>query len=326
MNIGSLEIKGRTVLAPLAGITNVPFRKIVKECGCSLVCSEMVSAKGIVYNTGKSKDLLDSVPLERPLSIQLFGSCPVSMEKAARYVEENSFADIIDINFGCSVKKVLKTGAGAALMKDPNLAADVITAVRQAVDLPVTIKIRSGWDRSGSDAFRIGEIAERCGVNAVTLHPRTARQGFTGSADWDLIRRLKSGLSLPVIGNGDIKSAEDGVEMMRVTECDAVMVGRAAMGDPLIFSRIEALLDGKEPQQPDFFRMFSVMRRLVESYQDYFTDDHAARMLRSRLVRFVKGVFGAACFKRRAARIQSCSEAFALIDEFESFLKSYDKT
>ena len=325
MKIGTLELSGRTVLAPLAGITNVPFRKIVKECGCALVCSEMVSAKGIVYDTGKSKDLLDSVEEERPLSIQLFGSCPVSMEKAARYVEKIGTGDIIDINFGCSVKKVLKTGAGAALMKESQLASDVISAVRQTVDLPVTIKIRSGWDRSGKDAFRVGEIAERAGVDAVALHPRTARQAFTGTADWDLIRRLKAHLSIPVIGNGDITCAEDGVEMIRRTGCDAVMVGRAAMGDPLIFSRIEALLDGQEPVPFDRYRMFPVMRRLVESYKGYFTDDHAARMLRSRLVWFVKGVFGATVFKRKAARIQSCAEAFALIDEFESFLESHDK-
>ena len=325
MNIGTLVLSGRTVLAPLAGITNVPFRKIVKECGCALVCSEMVSAKGIVYDTGKSKDLLDSVEEERPLSIQLFGSCPVSMEKAARYVEKIGTGDIIDINFGCSVKKVLKTGAGAALMKEPELASDVIAAVRQTVDLPVTIKIRSGWDRSGKDAFWVGEIAERAGVDAVALHPRTARQAFTGTADWDLIRRLKAHLSIPVIGNGDITCAEDGVEMIRRTGCDAVMVGRAAMGDPLIFSRIEALLDGQEPVPFDRSRMFPVMRRLVESYQTYFTDDHATRMLRSRLVWFVKGVFGATVFKRKAARLQSCAEAFALIDEFESFLQSHDK-
>ena len=324
MKIGALELAGRTVLAPLAGITNVPFRKIVKDCGCALVCSEMVSAKGIVYDTGKSKDLLDSVEEERPLSIQLFGSCPVSMEKAARYVEKIGTGDIIDINFGCSVKKVLKTGAGAALMKEPELASDVITAVRQSVDLPVTVKIRSGWDRSGKDAFKIGEIAERCGVDAVALHPRTAQQAFTGAADWDVIRRLKAHLSIPVIGNGDISCAEDGVEMIRRTGCDAVMVGRAAMGDPLILSRIEALVAGKTPEPFDRFLMFSVMRRLVESYQAYFTDDHAARMLRSRLVRFVKGVFGATVFKRKAARIQSCAEAFSLIDEFESLLASRD--
>ncbi len=316
MKIGTIELKGKTILAPLAGITNLPFRILAKECGCALVCSEMVSAKGIVYNSEKTLTLLDSKEEERPLSIQIFGSCPDSMQKAALFIQEQGRADIIDINFGCSVKKVVKTGAGVALMNDLENAKNVIKAVRGAISLPLTIKIRSGWDKSGIQAFKIAEIAEECGVNAIAIHPRTAGQGFKGKADWGLITRLKKKMSIPVIGNGDIQNADQGLLMLEKTGCDAVMIGRAALKNPFIFSQIQALFEKRECHEVSDDDKFNIMKKLVKYYSEYYDDQHASRMLRGRLSWFVKGLQGASNFRKNLSQINSCSQAIELIQEF----------
>lgn len=316
MKIGNLELSGKTILAPLAGITNLPFRLLAKECGCALVCSEMISAKGIVYNSEKTLTLLDSKEEEKPLSIQIFGSCPDSMQKAALFIQEQGRADIIDINFGCSVKKVVKTGAGVALMKNFENSRNVIKAVRDAIKLPLTIKIRSGWDSSGFQAFKIAEIAEECGVNGIVLHPRTAGQGFKGKADWSLITRLKERVSIPVIGNGDIQNADQGLLMLEETGCDAVMVGRAALKNPFIFSQIQGLFEKGECQGVSNDDMFNIMKKLVKYYSEYYDDKHAARMLRGRLSWFIKGLPGAGNFRKKLSQINSCSNAVGLIQEF----------
>ncbi len=323
MKIGHLELNGKTILAPLAGITNLPFRTMVKECGCALVCSEMVSAKGIIYNSEKTLTLLDSKKDEKPLSVQIFGSCPDSMGKAAFFIQEQGNADIIDINFGCSVKKVVKTGAGVALMKDFDNARNVITAVRNEIRLPLTIKIRSGWDNSGFQAFKIAEIAQECGVDAIALHPRTAGQGFKGKADWSLIARLKKEVSIPVIGYGDIKNVTQGLLMLEETGCDAVMIGRAAMKNPFIFSQIEAAIGNRNYSNNDEISnddMFNIMKKLVNYYSEYYDDEHASRMLRGRLPWFVKGLPGASAFRKTVSQINSCSRALELIEEFSKSL------
>ena len=321
MKIGILKLSGKTILAPLAGITNLPFRIMAKECGCALVCSEMVSAKGIVYNSEKTLRLLDSKEEEKPLSIQIFGSCPSSMQEAALFIQEQGKADVIDINFGCSVKKVVKTGAGVALMKDFEKARNVIMAVRKAISVPLTIKIRSGWDNSGFQAFKIAEVAEECGVDGIVLHPRTAGQGFKGKADWSLITRLKERVSIPVIGNGDIQNAEQGLLMLKETGCDAVMIGRAALKNPFIFSQIQALAEQKKYNEVRADDMFSVMKKLVQYYSEYYDDKHASRILRGRLAWFIKGLPNAGHFREKLSQINSCDQAIELIQEFsDSFL------
>jgi tRNA-dihydrouridine synthase B len=317
MKIKNLEIKGKTFLAPLAGITNLPFRRLVKECGCSVVCSEMISAKGIFYNSEKTLDMLTSATAEQPLSVQIFGSDPDSMARGATFIQDLGIADIIDINFGCSVKKVVKQGSGVALMKEPELTGKILRAVRKAIDLPFTIKIRSGWDYSGQQAFQIARIAQDEGVDAIAMHPRTAGQGFKGTADWSLIKALKQQLSIPVIGNGDINCVEDAGNMITQTGCDAVMVGRAAMKNPFILSRIDDFLETGKYDPPSTHEIFRAMERLINMYVDYFGEKHAARMLRGRLSWFVKGMPGCSTFRNNLSSLTSRENALNLIKEFE---------
>lgn len=321
MKIKELEIHGKTFLAPLAGITNLPFRRLVKECGCAVVCSEMVSAKGIFYNSKNTVTLMTSREDERPLSVQLFGSEPESMAQAAAFVENMGVADIIDINFGCSVKKVVKQGAGVALMKEPKTSEAILRAVRKATNLPLTIKIRSGWDGSGLQAFALANIAQDAGVDAITIHPRTAAQGFKGHANWDHIQRLKQTLSIPVIGNGDINSVEDAARMLAQTNCDAVMVGRAAMSNPYLLSQIEDYVSKGSYKKPEPRDIFRKMERLIELYVAYFGETHAPRMLRGRLAWFVKGLPGCSAVRRDLARIETSGQALELIRAYEAPMK-----
>ena len=320
MKLKNLTLKGKTFLAPLAGITNLPFRLLVKECGCCVVCSEMVSAKGIFYNSEKTLTLLASEKKEQPLSVQLFGSEPESMAKAAKIVQNLNVASIIDINFGCSVKKVVKQGAGVALMKEPQLSKTILKAVRNAIDLPLTIKIRSGWDFSGEQAFEIAQIAQDNGVDAVILHPRTATQGFKGNANWDLIKTIKKQLSIPVIGNGDINSVQDARNMISDTGCDAVMVGRAAMKNPFILSQIDEFIETGAYKTPSNSDIFRIMERLVLKYVVYFGEKPACKMLRGRLTWFVKGMPGCSTFRKNLTHISSEHHALSLIKEFENSL------
>ncbi|MFA5902626.1 MAG: tRNA dihydrouridine synthase DusB [Desulfobacula sp.] len=318
MKIKDLHIHGKTFLAPLAGITNLPFRLLIKECGCSVVSSEMVSAKGYFYNSAKTMTLLSSKAEEQPLSIQLFGSDAELLANCAGAIQDMSAAQIIDINFGCSVKKVVKQGAGVALMKQPELAKTILSAIRKAIDLPLTIKIRSGWDSSGADAFRIAQIAQDAGVDAVILHPRTANQGFKGKADWNLIKELKQRLLIPVIGNGDITCVEDAHRMLSLTGCDAVMVGRAALSNPFIFSQIDTFLETGSYQIPSRHRIFSAMIHLIHGYINFFGEEIACRMLRGRLSWFIKGIPGCSSFRKRLSAIESGNQAITLVKEFES--------
>jgi tRNA-dihydrouridine synthase B len=320
MKIGSLTLEGHTILAPLAGVTHLPFRRIVKGCGVSLVCSEMVSAKGLLYNSAKTETLLRSTRDEKPLSVQIFGAEAHAMAHAAERIAHRGEADIIDINFGCSVRKVVKTGAGVALMKDLGNARRILQSVRKVLTIPLTIKIRSGWDASGQQAIDIASMAQDCGVDAITLHPRTAVQGFRGCADWDLIRILKQNLTIPIVGNGDIVTAHDGIRMMEKTGCDAVMVGRAAMGNPYIFSQIDALMAGEDVTYPTMAEQFSLMRDLVDACVDGFGEAPACRMMRSRLVWFVKGWDGCSHFRRAVTGITSRHQAMDLIDTYEQRL------
>ncbi len=320
MKIGSVRLVNNLILAPLAGITNLPFRLLAKEAGCGLVCSEMISAKGLVHGSQRTLGMLESAPEERPLSVQLFGADPAVMAEAAR-IAETAGADLLDINFGCSVKKITKTGAGAALMKEPERAEAVIRAVRGVVRIPLTIKLRSGWDASGDQALETARIAEAEGVDAVTVHPRTARQGFRGCADWSIIGRVKARIRLPVIGNGDITGPEDAARMLRETGCDGIMIGRAAVGNPWIFAAVSAHLDGRAPASaatPE--ARFAAMEKYLDASIRYFGEAHACRMMRSRLGWFSKGMAHGSRFRESIKRIASRREALERIADFREAL------
>ena len=322
MRIGSVQLANQVVLAPLAGITDLPFRRLAKEHGCGLVCSEMISSNGLIYNSAKTRQMLASHPEEKPLAVQIFGASPSIMAQAARDVADSG-ADIVDINFGCSVKKVVKTGAGAALMRTPELAEAVIRAVREAISIPLTIKIRSGWDASGKDAFVLIEIAEKCGVDAVTVHPRTAGQGFGGRADWGLIAGIKKRTALPIIGNGDITCAVDARRMMDETGCDAVMIGRAAIGNPWVFSETVALLAGNDSRVPSVNDRCDVMIRYLAEAVARYGEAHACRIMRSRLGWFVKGLPRSSHFRESIKSITTRQEAEILIGNYREFFKKH---
>jgi len=320
MKIGSLTLDNITILAPLAGITNLPFRILAKEAGCALVCTEMISANGLVRGSKKTKQMLESLPEEKPLSVQIFGSDPAVMAEAAQIVE-SSEADLIDINFGCAVKKVVKTGAGVALMQRLDNAEAIIKAVRKAVDIPLTIKIRTGWDSSGKQALKLSQLAEECGVDAIAVHPRTASQGFSGKADWSIITAIKKVIAIPVIGNGDIVTAKDAVEMQRITGCDAIMIGRAAIGNPWIFSHVTALIKGNDVSPVDIAHRFEVMIRYCKMSIQCFGEKNACRILRGRLGWFVKGLRFSSKFRESIKRISSENETIELIKAYMELLQ-----
>jgi nifR3 family TIM-barrel protein len=240
----------------------------------------------------------------------------------AAVIVESRGADVIDINFGCSVKKVVKTGAGVALMKEKRRAEDVLKAVRKAVKIPLTIKIRTGWEKSGEDALAIVEIAEGCGVDAIAVHPRTAGQGFRGKADWSLISRVKGRVCVPVIGNGDIVEAEDAVEMLNQTGCDAVMIGRAAIGNPWIFSQVNALISGKHLPPVGIAQRFCAMKEYLQENVKYFGEKQACYMMRSRLGWFVKGLPSSAGFRESIKHIMSENQAKEMIDSYFDFVRN----
>lgn len=315
MRIGAIQLDNPTVFAPLAGITNLPLRLMAKEAGCGLVCSEMISACGLVYGSEKTAKLMESTPKEKPLSVQIFGSDAAIMADAAKLVE-TAGADIVDINFGCSVRKILKSGSGSALMREPQKAEHLLKAVRSAIQVPLTIKIRTGWDATGDQAVALCHIAQTCGVDAIAVHPRTARQGFGGQADWSLIRRIKQEITIPIIGNGDILTAQDAMEMFSETGCDAVMVGRAAIGNPMLFAQIIDRLEGRPARFISHRNRIDMMSRYLRASVRYLGEEKACYMLRSRLGWFVKGLPRAGSFRSAIRHLASEAQAQGLIDAF----------
>jgi len=319
MQIGNLILDNNVILAPLAGITNLPFRLLAKSSGCGLVCSEMISANGLVYQSGRTEQMLNSAPQEKPLSVQIFGSDPGIMAEAAAIIASKG-ADIVDINFGCSVRKVIKTGSGVALMRTPDQAKALLAAVRKAIRIPLTIKIRSGWDPSGREALNIAGLAQDCGVDAIAVHPRTAGQQFRGRADWSIITAVKKSVGIPVIGNGDIVSARDALKMLEETGCDAVMIGRKAIGNPAIFSRVLARINGEEPARVDLSHRFDMMTHYFKASVDYIGEEAACRMMRSRLGWFTRGMRHSSKFRESIKHLSSEEEGVELIGAYRDSL------
>lgn len=320
MQIGSLPLDNPTVLAPLAGITNLPFRLLARRAGCALVCSEMVSAAGLVHGSAKTAQLLASVAAEKPVSMQLFGSDPdITAEAAARV--EAAGADVLDINFGCAVKKIVKSGAGVALMREPQKAAALLGAVRKAVRIPLTIKIRTGWDPSGAQALQLAGIAESCGVDAIAVHPRTAGQAFRGCPDWSVIAAVKAAVAIPVIGNGDVTSAAEALAMRQTTGCDAVMIGRAAIGAPWLFSQVRAALQGQAPPPVDLTVRFAALREYLRASVRFFGERHACCMMRSRLGWFSRGLPHSSAFRESIKQLANEAQALEKLAAYEALLR-----
>ncbi len=242
--IGNVEIENKVVLAPMAGVCNSAFRRIIKEMGAGLLYAEMVSDKALVYNNEKTKDMLYMTESERPISQQIFGSDKKSFVEAAKIIEKSMHPDIIDINMGCPVPKVaVKSQAGSALLKDPDKIYDIVKAVKEVVNVPVTVKIRSGWDKNSINAVLVAKTCEKAGASAIAVHPRTRSQGYSGKADWNIIKEVKDAVNIPVIGNGDILSAKDAKQMIDETGCDAVMIGRGTLGNPYLIKQVVRYLE-----------------------------------------------------------------------------------
>lgn len=306
--IGPITLDNPTVMAPMAGITDVPFRKMVRENGCALVCSEMISANGMMYGQEKTLAYLATTEAENPLSIQIFGKDPAIMADAAAMAAQRG-ASIIDINFGCAVRKILKNGYGAALMKDLRAAGRLLAAVRKAISIPLTIKMRSGWDASGEDAVALARVAADCGVDAVAVHPRTAGQLFRGVADWSVIAAVKQAVAIPVIGNGDIQTPADAIDMLEKTGCDAVMIGRAAISNPWIFAQVTALAENRPAAEVTLEDRYNAILRYIDDATAAYGEARAARKMRSRLGWLVKGLPHAARFREDIKGVETRGQA-----------------
>ena len=280
MNIGNIELSAPLALAPMAGITDLPFRLICRRLGCGMTVSEMVSAKGLLYKNVKTTEMLRIDDGERPTAIQLFGSVPAELAEAARMVEASG-ADMIDFNMGCPVPKIVNNGEGSALMKNPQLAHDILAAMVKAVKIPVTVKFRAGWDDANRNAVEVARAVEAAGVSAVAVHGRTRQQFYEGKADWSIIADVKQAVKVPVFGNGDIFTVADGLRMLEQTGCDGLMIGRGADGNPWLFTALAAALRGEPlPQPPSLKERLAQAAEHLEMLSAYKNEVVAVKEMR----------------------------------------------
>ena len=316
MKIGNVQLDNEVFLSPMAGVTDLPFRTICKEKGCGMLYTEMINAKALCYDDENTKKMLRMDKDEHPVAVQIFGSDPEFMGKAAIIMNQYP-NEILDINMGCPAPKVIKNGDGSALMRNPKLAAEVLTAVVKNSEKPVTLKIRKGWDDDSVNAGEIAKIAEECGISALAIHGRTREQFYSGKADWDIIAEIKQAINIPVIGNGDVFEVEDAVNMLEKTKCDAIMIGRGAQGNPWIFNRINHYMKTGEilPEPTLEEKITTAIRHMnlaVAEHGDYV----AVREMRKHIGWYLKGLKNSAKYRDQINKITDYKEVIAMLEEY----------
>ena len=316
--IGNVEIKNQIVLAPMAGISNTAYRQIIKEMGAGLIFAEMVSDKALVYGSEKTFDLLKMNDMERPIAQQIFGSDVDSFVKAAKLVEDAMHPDIIDINMGCPVPKVaIKSQAGSALLKNPDKIKEIVSAVVNAVSVPVTVKIRSGWDEKSINAVEVAKVIEEAGASAITVHGRTRAQGYSGNADWNIIKQVKEAVKIPVIGNGDVTSAEKAKEMLEYTGCDAVMIGRGILGNPWLINECVTYLEsGVIPSRPSSKEKIEMLKRHYKLLVESTSEKQAILEIRTHALWYIKGMPKSAYIKNEICKTKNSEDLFKILDDY----------
>lgn len=308
MKIGSVQLNNNLLLAPIAGISSLPFRLIAREFGASLCFTEMVSSEALVRGNKRTEPLLWTDPQEKPVGAQIFGSNPEIMARAASILENRGF-DFIDVNAGCPVKKITRNNAGASLIKTPPLLQQILQEVRKSINIPLMLKFRSGWDFHSINAIEIAKLAESCGADAVTFHPRTSTQLFTGKADWDLIKQVKKSIKIPLIGNGDLFSPEDAVKMIKETGCNGVMIGRGAFGNPWIFKNILKLMNHTgHVHKPSAEERGKVILKQIDYCVRLMGDKQAVLTMRKQYSYYAKNLQGASMFRKAIIQKKSIGE------------------
>lgn len=313
LNIGGVPLKSHAVLAPMAGVSDRAYRELCVRFGAAYCVSEMVSSKALSFNSKKSEKLMEISDLERPCGIQIFGDDPKCMADAAKHALENK-PDIIDINMGCPAPKISSNGSGSALMKNPRLCGEIVKAVTAVTDIPVTVKIRKGWDDDSVNAVEVAKICESAGAAAITVHGRTRQQYYKPPVDYDIIKAVRESVSVPVIANGDIDSAERAKEIMDITGCDLVMIGRATLGNPWIFSQINAYLENPNVKihTPDLEERLGVMIEHIGKMVEYKGEHMAMLQARKLVVGYFKGMKGAAALRNEAGKIKTLDDLYEL--------------
>lgn len=325
--IGNVDIDNQIVLAPMSGICDHPFRSIIKSMGCGLVETEMISEKSVIQLNEKTREMLQITEDEKPIALQLFGSDKEAFITASKYIEENTCTDIIDINMGCPVRKVAENGkAGSAFLKNPQKAYDIVKAVVDTVDIPVTVKIRSGWNKYSINAIEMAHVLEEAGASAVCVHPRTKEQRYEGTSDWSVIKDVKESIDIPVIGNGDIISCYDAKNMLDTTGCDAVMIGRGVLGNPwLVTECIDYLDNNMEPETVSYDKRMDVIKEHAKLLSDYTTKEVTLIKMRKHAAYYVKGLYGAVKIKQEIFKTDSVNELLDLLEAYFLTLKEYEE-
>ncbi|MBP1712910.1 MAG: tRNA-U20-dihydrouridine synthase, partial [Deltaproteobacteria bacterium] len=321
LKIGPLQLANPLLLAPLSGISDLPFRLLAKEQGCALVFTEMISAEGLSRKARATLKLLKSQPEERPFGVQIFGPEPEILAEAAKAVEGWG-GDLVDINMGCPVRKVVHGGSGSALLREPARIRKILKAVRKATSLPLTIKIRTGWDEKSKNFLEVGKIAEEAGVDAITIHGRARSQGYAAKADWADIRELKSTLKIPVIGNGDILTPPSILKILSYTGCDGAMIGRGAYGNPWIFAKGLSLLRGEIPREPSLEEKEELLLRHLSLMVDWKGEIHGLREFRKHLIWYTRGFRGSVEFRTRIPQWETLEETAFQIRKFFQKIRS----